>query len=148
MQKLFAASLFLCQFDSGSAVAPEIMTGNHQATPSAPDVPTTPAPLPDAASTPDGKQSGDHNPKKFMSELHSIHSRLIFHSLDLETVCYAAPVKHFRWPSKYAWKIILYSECVGVCHVALQCHRGPLLPSASWVCVWRYRVLCAFGRSV
>lgn len=68
--------LFLCQFNSGSAVTPQIMTGNRRAAPSAPGTPATPTHLPNATSTPDQKQSGVHSPNKFMSGMRRIHSEL------------------------------------------------------------------------
>ncbi|KAE8296349.1 Synaptotagmin-1 Synaptotagmin I [Larimichthys crocea] len=49
------------------------MTGNHRAAPAALGIPTTTAHMPSATPTPDQKQSGGHNPKKFMSELRSVH---------------------------------------------------------------------------
>lgn len=52
------------------------MTGNRRAAPTAPGTPATPTHLPNAATTPDQKQSAGHNPDKFMSELRSIHSEL------------------------------------------------------------------------
>ena len=52
------------------------MTGNRRAAPSAPGTLATPTHLPNATTTPEQKQPGGHNPKKFMSELRSLHSEL------------------------------------------------------------------------
>lgn len=50
------------------------MTGSRRA---APSTPSTPTHLPNATTPADQKQSGGHSPTKFMSELRSIHSKLI-----------------------------------------------------------------------
>lgn len=54
----------------------KIMTGDRRAAPSVPGTPTTPVYLLNETTASDGKQSGSHSPKKFMSELHSIHGKL------------------------------------------------------------------------
>lgn len=70
---------FLCfslSFISTSALTIQIMTGDHGAAPLTPGNPTKQTfPLNETTAS-DGKQSGSHDLKKFMNELHSIHCKL------------------------------------------------------------------------
>lgn len=95
--------LFLSQFKV-YICSRKIMTGDRRAAPSVPGTPTTPVYLLNETTASDEKQSGSHSPKKFMSELHSIHSKLNNCTLSF---CFSRTCGQLTMNKLYAYTVML-----------------------------------------
>lgn len=96
-------TLFLSQFKV-YICSRKIMTGDRRAAPSVPGTPTTPGYLLNETTASDGKQSGSHSPKKFMSELHSIQSKLNSWTLSF---CFSQTCGQLSMNTLYAYTVML-----------------------------------------
>lgn len=92
--------MFLSQFKV-YICSRKIMTGDRRGAPSVPGTPTTPVYLLNETTASDGKQSGSHSPKKFMSELNSIHSKL-----NILSFCFSQTCGQLSMSKLYAYTVM------------------------------------------